>query len=454
MKGVAFLSVFLAYFIFLTAPVLADPLEIEILNNNQTVNIGDSVTFTIELTNNRDVEDDVKMSVRDSNYGWIQNTYTLVTLEPASSKTLNITFSPTGEKEGTFPFDLSIKSFDVPWLKATGTIYMNVRLRFDIEDFRTEIDGDNLNILLVLDSTEERTVGVVFDIRDSSGTVIKTFYKDADIKGVETLSETIPLSEFLAGLYSVEARIEGTKLTVMSEFNVEPVHDVVEIVKKISTPLYEDVIITIENRGNVIEKDYSITQSLPNNDLITGFVTEPFDCNVNGDDKVCSYVLQDLTPGASTMITYRLNYWVIYSGYTIAILIVLAIATFSFIRITNPTIRKIHSKKGENKYSVILEIKNPFMHHLKNVIVRDWVSPLARVMHEEFEMLTPVMRRSDAGTELIWKLGDIKPKETRIITYKIKTLVQGSLKMPRAYIRFNNKKGNKTRVFSKHLIVS
>lgn len=454
MKGVAILSVFLAYFVFIAAPVLASPLEIKVLNNNQTVNIGDSAVYTVELTNNRDIMDDVKVSVKDSNFGWIQNTYTLVTLEPRSSRTLNITFSPTGEKEGMFPFEVTINSFDLPWLTASDTIYIDVRLTFDIEDLRTEIDGENLNILLVIDSTEERMVNAVLDIRDSSGMIIRTLYDDARVKGIETLRQTIPLSDFLAGLYTVEARVEGTKLTATTEFSIEPVHDMVEVVKRISTPLYEDVIITIENRGNVIEKDYRTTQSLPNNDLITGFVTEPFDCDVRGEEKICSYLLQDLAPGASTMITYRLNYWVVYSGYAIIILVILAIITFSFIRVTSPTIRKRHSRKGEDKHSIILEIKNPFMHHLRNVIVRDWVSPLARVMHEEFEMIMPVMRRSEAGTELIWKLGDMKPKETRIITYRIKTLVQGSLRMPRAYVRFNDKKGNKRRVFSKHLIVS
>ncbi|UCD07247.1 MAG: hypothetical protein JSW41_05490, partial [Candidatus Aenigmatarchaeota archaeon] len=256
-----------------------------------------------------------------------------------------------------------------------------------------------------------------------------------------------------AGTYSVEVRVTGTKLSDILEFEIEPVHDIVEVVKRISTPLYEDVIITIENKGNVIEKDYKTYQTLPNNDLITGMVTEPIDCEVEGENKICGYLVEELTPGSSAMITYRLNYWVIYGEYALIVLIIIAIITFSFIRVTSPTIAKRHAKKGEDKHSIILEIKNPFMHHLRNVIVRDWVSPLARVLHEEFEMLMPVVRRSEAGTELIWKLGDMRPKETRIITYKIKTLVQGSLRMPKSYMRFSSDRGKKTRIFSKQLIV-
>ena len=68
-------------------------------------------------------------------------------------------------------------------------------------------------------------------------------------------------------------------------------------------------------------------------------------------------------------------------------------------------------------------------------------------------MVKPMIRKSEAGTELIWKLGDIKPKETRIITYPVKALVQGSLKMPKAYIRFNKPNGRLKRIFSRPVVI-
>ena len=86
--------------------------------------------------------------------------------------------------------------------------------------------------------------------------------------------------------------------------------------------------------------------------------------------------------------------------------------------------------------------------------MRDWISPLARVMHEEIKAMKPIIRKSEAGTELIWKLGDIKPKEIRLLNYKIKTFVEGSLKMPRAYMRFITEKGKRAKVYSRSLVVS
>lgn len=453
MKRIPLLFTVFVFFAFLTVPALAAPLEIEVLNNNQEVYIGSEVTYNIELRNNRNVPEDVRVFVRDTHYGWIQNAYTLLKLDQASSKVIDIKFFPTGDEEGLFAFDITIQSFDMSWVEATDTIYLTVKLKFDIEGFYTEIANDNLDIYLILESTEERDIEVVFNLKDISGKTIGILSERLTMQGMETIKKTVPIGDFLAGKYTIEAAVAGTGLSDTLGFEIEPVHDIVEVVKRISTPLYEDVIITIENRGNVIEKDYKTYQTLPNNDLITGMVTEPISCEVEGENKVCGYVVQELTPGSSAMITYRLNYWVIYGQYVVIVLVILAIITFSFIRVTSPTISKRHARKGEDKHSIILEIKNPFMHHLRNVIVRDWISPLARVLHEEFEMLIPVVRRSEAGTELIWKLGDMRPKETRIITYKIKTLVQGSLRMPKAYIRFSSDKGKKTRIFSKHLIV-
>lgn len=453
MKSISLLVTLFAFFVFVASPVLAYPLEIEILNNNQEAVIGSLATFDIVLTNNRNIVDPVRISVKDTYYGWLQNTYTLLNLNPDSSETIEIGIAPTGDKEGLFGFDIAMWSYDKPWIKVEDTIYINVKLKFDIEDLYAEKTGDDLNIYLVLDSSDERDTDVSIRVRDPSGNVIETFAESLTFQGLKTVEKTLQISEFLAGEYTIEASVEGTDLTETTTFEIEPVHAVAETVKRISTPLYEDVVITIENNGNLIERDYKTYQVLPNNDWITGMVTEPVGCEAEGEEKVCGYVVQELMPGASAMITYRLNYWVIYSEYAIIVLIIIAIITFSFIRVTSPSIVKRHARKSEGKHSIILEIKNPFRHHLNNVIVRDWISPLAKVLHEEFEMLVPVIRRSDAGTEMIWKLGDMRPKETRIITYKIKTLVQGSLKMPRAYIRFNNKKGNKTRVFSKHLIV-
>ena len=84
--------------------------------------------------------------------------------------------------------------------------------------------------------------------------------------------------------------------------------------------------------------------------------------------------------------------------------------------------------------------------------MRDFVSPLAKVARE-FEHTKPIIKKSEAGTELIWKIGKMKPREVRVLSYKIKNLVEGNLKMPKAYVRFRDNNGNRVRIYSGHLTI-
>jgi len=124
-------------------------------------------------------------------------------------------------------------------------------------------------------------------------------------------------------------------------------------------------------------------------------------------------------------------------------------------KVTAPRIKKRHISSKGTTHTIALEIKNPFSRkNLRNVIIRDWVSPLAKVIHQEFDSLKPIIRRTEAGTELIWKLGDLIGKEERIITYKLQSFVEGQLKMPRAYLRYRDDSGKGSKVFSKGVVVS
>ena len=124
----------------------------------------------------------------------------------------------------------------------------------------------------------------------------------------------------------------------------------------------------------------------------------------------------------------------------------------TFIHKTKPSITKKSVSRGDGTHGIILEIKNPFLHHMTNVVVRDFVHPLATVVHEEIESIKPVIRKTEQGTELVWKLGDIRPKETRMLKYGVKTVFQGGgVAAPKAYIRFMNPKGKSFRIFSNEL---
>jgi len=83
--------------------------------------------------------------------------------------------------------------------------------------------------------------------------------------------------------------------------------------------------------------------------------------------------------------------------------VILGLAGISAIKMSKPGIRKHYVKKRTNDHLIVLEIRGSLSRSLKNVMVKDRISPLARV-DEKFDGPRPVIRVSESGTELIWRL--------------------------------------------------
>jgi len=447
------ISVF-TVFIFLFSSSSLAYIELDVAQNSKTAYLMEDVSFDFILKNKRYLDDPIAITIEGEHREWIQNTYTMIKMDGNSEREFSISYYPTGDVSGTFKYTITAESI-ISKLGVKEDFYLEVRRPAEVIDFDVIKVGTDIGMDIILLSNAERTVTLNFELIGRDSEVIDSFSMDVDLDEGENLFEdTIQISDrMLAGDYMVTVNIDGTSNSRTSSFTVMPVHDLVETVMKKSNPLYEEYEITVYNNGNVPELKYIVETTVPNNYLITGLITAPTDCSGDGENRNCDYVLTDIAPGATALIIYRLDFWSIYAQYSLIVIAILGVAALGFFRAASPTIRKKASRRGSDKHHIVLEIKNPFYHSLSNVIVRDWVSPLASVIHHEIEMFKPLLRRSDAGTEMIWRLGDMKPRETRIITYPIKTLVQGSLKMPRAYIRFNKPNGKFSRIFSGQLIV-
>ena len=144
-------------------------------------------------------------------------------------------------------------------------------------------------------------------------------------------------------------------------------------------------------------------------------MTAPNDCS----GRTCSYVINGLVPGAAAQIVYRIEFWPTLMQYFGAGVAIVAVLGFTFVHKTRPSVRKSSAALGYGRHSIIIEVKNPFLHHLNNVVVRDFVHPIANVLHEEIESLKPIVKKTETGTELICKLGDMRPKETRLLKYGV-----------------------------------
>ncbi len=431
------------------APAASANLELSINDSEKSAYLGDEVFFDVTITNLRYLEDRAWLAVSGGPQEWVSKVPDMVYLPGRKETNASFSLFPSGETTGAFEYTITVNSY-LSSASASGIVTLNVMRPLDLEDFVASRSGDELYLNILLNSKEPTDATMDFVITSSGGETLKEFSLSARVDGPTLVEESVTLpGGMLAGDYNVEVSLVGTPVRMECMFTVLPVHMVTESVKKTSSALHDDYEVTIVNDGNIREPQYVTYRTLPNNDLVTGLVTEPEDCFVSNGEKNCRYVFYDLAPGESASMSYRLDYWSVYATYILILVAIFMVVFLGMRRATAPVIIKRHVRKGGDRYHVVLEVRNPFYHNLSNAIIRDWVSPLANVLHHEIDMVRPLIRRSEAGTELIWKLGDIKPKETRIISYPIKALVQGSLRMPRAYIRYNKPNGRLRRIFSK-----
>lgn len=441
-------------FLLAIAPTSSANLELEAVDNEKTVYLGDEVSFELIITKFGALDDNVFLTVSGDPQEWVVDVPGFVFVPIQEDTKTEVTFFPTGEIPGTFTYTITVTSYLGKSLYASDEVTLKVLRPLDIEDFSASKSGDNLFLNILFDSKGPNQADLFFEITDYKGQIVKEFSLSANVDGPTLIEESFELPKgMLAGDYNIEVTLAGTPVKKNYMFTVMPVHKVTEMVKKTSTAMYEEFEITIVNEGNIKEPQYVTYKTFPNNDWITGLITDPETCFLRDGQKTCKYVFSDLAPGDSATLSYSLDYWSIYAGAILILVAIFLVAFFTMRRATAPVIIKRHVRRGSDRHHIVLEVRNPFYHNLSNSIVRDWVSPLANVIHHEIDMVKPLIRRSNAGTELIWKLGEIKPKETRIISYPIKTLVQGSLKMPKAYIRYNKPNGRIRRLSSRPIVI-
>jgi hypothetical protein len=435
------------------APASSAYLELSVEDSEKTVYLGDEVSFDVSITNFRYLEDRVYLTLSGQPGEWIREPPDMLYIPGRQDTETSVSLFPTGETAGTFTYEVSATSY-FSSLTVSDTVTLKVLRPLDIEDFTASRSGDELFLNILLNSKGPAKADMYFVVTNYRGETMKVFSLLADVDGPTLVEESVPLPEgMLAGDYNVEVTLAGTPVRKSYMFTILPLHRVTEIVKKTSSALSDEFEVTIINEGNIEEPQYVTYKTVPNNDWVTGLVTEPETCFLRNGEKTCRYVFHDLAPGESATMSYRLDYWSIYATFILILVAIFMLVFFGMRRARAPVIIKRQVRKADGRHHVVLEIRNPFYHNLSNAIVRDWVSPLANVIHHEIDMVKPMVRRSEAGTELIWKLGDIRPRETRLISYPIKALVQGSLKMPKAYIRYNKPNGRLKRIFSKSLVI-
>jgi hypothetical protein len=232
-------------------------------------------------------------------------------------------------------------------------------------------------------------------------------------------------------------------------FKIESIHKIDEQKETKNSILYSDVVIRVTNNGNYPEKNFYVTESMP---VISKNFFYPEIEPVSEEEKenriIYKWLIDELEPGQIITIKYQLRFTNIAITACVIIIAIVWIVWLFFRPIIKKNYIGVLAEKQE--ITISLNLKNKGRKTLNNLIVKDTVPPLASVV-KKFETLEPKVVRRPRGTELIWKIKQLKPKEERVITYKIKPVIEitGGLRLPKAFFTFETKKGKKKRILSK-----
>lgn len=160
-----------------------------------------------------------------------------------------------------------------------------------------------------------------------------------------------------------------------------------------------------------------------------------------GEDWFWGYSLES---GESTVITYTVNYRILFY---ISVILGLFVFIYYFYFFNQIKISKqiILTKTKDNKkyIKIMLHLKNNSNKGVHNIKLIDWIkNPLNLI--EQFDTLHPsIIKKKEDRIKIKWNISTLAPKEEKVVSYgtKAKMEILGELSLPKAAVLI--KKGDK-----------
>ncbi len=430
--------------------VLAEPVEISINPQSATIEYRRESNFTLEVTNNQNFTDTFTFKHIGAYSQWVSYYNTTVTVKNNSKENITFVIFPTNDI-GKYVYQLTTQS------KKNSSVNDTQDLAFTVfhpegvllKEYYPRWQGKIFPNFFVK-TVEKRLVTVLMEIIDQNGKIVEKTSASKEIDGEGNVFEFVEIGSLDPGKYTLKSQIEGTSVVKEQEIEIES-NESVKIDRKVdSNPLFQEVKISITNLGNTPQKNYQVFETLGVGTPVN-FITKFSGLEKLDDQIKYEFKVAELKPGDTVEIVYRIEYWQGMLITLILIIIALGVMIWYVNRLRNPRIRKKYLKK-KTGFTVVLEIRGSMFNDLKNVTIRDWVSPLAKVK-QNFETLKPVVRGSDVGTELIWKLGDLAKGEDRVIHYDIEPVQLSTIKLDKAWMRYSKTEDKQYKKFSNVIVV-
>ena len=467
MKNFIFISLSLIFLTLFSSLVYAQGLEIIVPEKEITVYTGQVNELEILIKNNRSVKDTVYFSVWPTQWISLKNYWTSVGGGEVASLYLMIE-PPIDAEEGTNIFSITVRSVDYN-VSASKQIYFFVKRSSPV--YITEIKlnrqsfkpGETLTIQPVLTNVDKKERMDVFVttkiLKDDS--LVQKFENSASIgpSSIETLSNNFDIKlTHKPGNYKIVISVKDNLNKLLSEktttFKIEQLPSRINEQKEITNHiLYSSTIIRVTNNGNLPEHNFNVLVSLPA--MSKNFFypeVEPTSQEEKNNRIIYKWFISDLNPGETITIKYQLR----FTNVVIVASILVVVIIWGLWLFYQPKLMKKYMGilAKEEEITISLHVKNKSRKLLDKVTVKDFVPAIATVI-KEFGTIEPTIKMKPSGTELAWQVKDIRPREERVLTYKIKPMIEilGSLKLPKAHLMYETKKGKIKRALSKTITI-
>ena len=458
-------------------PVVLAQKSVEVVTIPQAIVLTTSETATTDVIvkNNQPFADTFTFSVFPSYASGISVTLekSIMTVEPNSEANVKVYFyTPIDTAEGFFQFFFTAKSLSTGAEDTNSLILQTVRKApMYISDVKVNKyvfePGEELKIETRVTNIHPKNsynYELVVEIR-KDGELLQAFVNPVIAQPKETVSvaNSYIFGKYAQpGLYSLAIflRDESGKFVSTKDFvaNLMGVYKLpTEYTEKYTEMGFLSLTTTIiiKNDGNVGTPPFYVSEVMP---LIAkgSFSSSipPSNESIRGGSIVYSWYVPYLAPGESIVIKYHVSFVSVW----IALIVIGAITYFSYRYTFTATIIKSCKYSGplkkDNEILVSIDVRNKTTGEMKDVLVTDKVPPVLQVI-EKFDTIQPKIKKVKEGTILTWSLGNLNTREERILTYRIKPVLEvaGGLKLPAATLSYSGKKGTQT-VLSKSIILS
>ena len=242
-----------------------------------------------------------------------------------------------------------------------------------------------------------------------------------------------------AGSYEISAVIkDGDKQLTQEKqyFTVSKKPILRQDVNEATGFLVKERTVTLFNYGNDVAADVDITDTLSGLSSFFFLGTKPNDVV----DNTFTWRVAALEPGEASVVSYRIDYTPLLF-FAVAILLAAWYLAARSRKVS--VVKRVLEKKLIDEmtmFTVGITIHNKAGKVLNDVAVSDLVPPIFTV--SDAPGMKSQKKKTESGTELHWKLSDLRKGEERVLTYKITPLfgINGTISLPPAHTRYTSGK--------------